>query len=422
MNLTQRQTDIIRLLQTNRVLSNKKLVDLMGNVSRITIARELKILLERGNIQKSGQGRGVSYALPADFVPPVVAQVQTLTHEDLFDNTVDIGGRDLIIGFNECAFKKSSDEISVADLDSKLNARLPSYFLPAVQIARMQSVRPRLIVVSGIFAALKWNATSDRERRIMLINNALKVDFLRSFFERFFPDAFSLVEFRNAVDFLKISDRKLELLWRVFERKYPKESAQVKHKLLQYQEPKAFAQGIPEEKILDELLRVHERSLQDAFKYALAHLFVLADINLSWDFSHNPKGYCSIGEHHEAIFNIVRSVGFEVLKEVGEIVFDQEVFVFENQKIVIDSPYRTPPAYNGAFRKSGSGPRILDEVTYENNYDLAYYEDRPRLKPAMDYLYRLVPRNEYEAFWSSYRERYSALKKRYQEAYGVEGF
>ena len=189
---------------------------------------------------------------------------------------------------------------------------------------------------------------------------------------------------------------------------------------MQYKEPKSFANGVPDEKELKYLFEINKEKLQSAFKYALAHLFACGDINIGSDFSHNPKGYCSIGEHNEAVFNVVRSIGYKILKEVGEIIFDQEIMAFENMKVVIDEAgANVPPAYNGAFRKSRD-EQWLDEVTYENEQSLSYYDGRPRLAPAMEYLYKLVPKDEYEAFWNSYQKRYFDLKRRYFEAYKVE--
>jgi hypothetical protein len=341
-----------------------------------------------------------------------------IKRQDLFNSVPDMGGRDIIIGFNEPAFRKSDSKLTFNDLDAKLNARLPAYFLPAVQIAQSQTQRPRFIIVSAIFAALRWNAVNETERRIMLVNNNLKIDFIRAFFNEFFVDTFSIVEFRQSYDFLKISDHKLELLWNYLEKKYPEKLQLVTQKLIQYKNPKLFSKGVPSSKILAEYSTNNEQDLKTAFYYTLVHLFALADINIGWDFAHNPKGYCSIGEHQEMTFNIIRDIGFEVLKEVGDIIFDQPVYSFENLKIVIEDEVNFPPAYNGASRKSGH-KQWLDEVTYENDEALDYYNSRPKLKPSMDYLYQLVDQRSYEQFWNNYRNRYFEFKERYKEAYGI---
>src|SRR3989344_5942484 len=100
--------------------------------------------------------------------------IQT-THADLFSTHIAIGGQDLIIGFNEPTFKKSVETLDFGDLDSPLNARLITYFLPVVQIAEMQKERPRLIIVTGINAALRYNANTEEEKKIMYRNNILKM-------------------------------------------------------------------------------------------------------------------------------------------------------------------------------------------------------------------------------------------------------
>jgi DNA-binding transcriptional ArsR family regulator len=409
----------LEIIKQGSETSNSDIVKALGDISRITVARDLRILLQQGLIEKVGHGRSVTYRSVEPTNPNQPALELVLSHADLFRTPIDIERRDLVIGFSEAVFRKSDDRLAYGDIDSKLNARLPSYFHPAVQIARMQSSRPRLIIVSGIYAALKWSARSDAEQKRMLINNNIKIDFLQRFFDRFFPDTFSLVEFRRSVDFLKISDHKLGLLWNVFEKKYPRELETVKKKLLQYKNPKVFANGEPTEEEVRSLIEANKGTLRDAFKYAIIHLFVFADVNLSVDFAHNPHGYCSIGEHNEAIFNIVRRIGYEIFKEVGEAIFDQEVFVFDNMKIAISDSKNAPPAYNGAVRGSGGGVRSIDEVTYENGYELEYYDTRERLKPSMDYLYRMIPKEDYVRFWTDYRARYFDLKKRYEEAYKI---
>src|SRR6185503_5558227 len=113
---------------------------------------------------------------------------------------------------------------------------------------------------------------------------------------------------------------------------------------------------------------------------------------------HNEKGYCSIGEHQELIFNIVREVGYEILKDIGEIVFEREVHCFKNPKIVIEDLGHVPPPYNGSFRSNGN-KTYIDEATYENTEALSYYENRSRLKPHMDYLYKIIPREIFETYW-----------------------
>ena len=345
------------------------------------------------------------------------AKELALSHDDLFRMDIDLAGRDIIIGFNEPAFK-ASEEGREPDLDSPLNARLISYFLPAVQIAQMQKQRPRLIIISGIKAALKWNARNDEERKIMSMNNAIKMRFITDTLETFFPDTFSVIETRAMYDFLKISDRKLEILWNIFERQYPEKLHELKKHLLRYRKPKLFSEPNIMPADIEKLLKLNEHELKENFKYSLIHIFGFGDVNLSHDFIHNPKGYCSIGEHHEEVFNVIRKIGYEILKDVGEAVFDQEVDCFDNAKIVIKDEGNTPPSYNGAFRGSRGITRI-DEVTFENKETLDYYETRPRLMPSMEYLYRIIPKELYVQYWGSYRETYLESKKRYIEAYKI---
>jgi excisionase family DNA binding protein len=367
-------------------------------------------------IEKSAQGipevpeaKTLAKKISEDFNNTVfVRDAKTIVtqHEALFKTRFDIEGRDLIIGFNEPPFKKSKDSLIVGDLDAPLNARLITYFLPAVQIARMQKTKPRLILVTGINAALKYNASNEHQRKIMYRNNMLKLKFVEETLNNFFPDAFSIIETRLAYDFMKISEDKLDKLWQVFVKRFPERMQPLSESL------KRFSTS-------GRAIMPDEKNLRESFRYAVLHLFALGDVNLDYDFIHNEKGYCSIGEHQELIFNIVREVGYEILKDIGEIVFEREVHCFKNPKIVIEDNGHVPPAYNGSFRSNGN-KTYIDEATYQNNYSLSYYDDRPRLKPHMDYLYKIIPREVFENYWEKYKQRYVALEKRYNEAYGIK--
>ncbi len=326
-------------------------------------------------------------------------------HADLFKTRLDIEGRDLIVGFNEPKFKKSKDTLEMADLDSPLNARLITYFLPAVQIAQMQKKKPRLIIVTGINAALRYNAENEYQKKVMYRNNMLKMKFVEETLNKFFPNTFSLIETRLAYDFMKISEDKLDKLYSLFIKKFPERMSPLTESLRKFSS--SGNTHLP-----------NEEKLREAFRYAVLHLFILADVNLDYDFIHNKKGYCSIGEHQELIFNIVREVGYEILKDVGEIVFEREVHCFKNPKIVIQGEGQVPPPYNGSFR-SNSNKTFIDEVTYENKKTLSYYDDRPRLKPHMDYLYKIISREIFEKYWINYKPRYLELKKKYDEAYNI---
>lgn len=318
-----------------------------------------------------------------------------INRDDLAKANIDIGGRDLFIGFSEPAFRVEEASVN----DAPLNARLISYFLPAVQIARMQKTkrRPRLWIISAIQAAVKWNANSDAERLIMTMDNNLKKDFILSAFNKFFPDVFSLIDIRDTVDFLKISGKTLSHLWGLFRQNYPDKIIEIEKHLQRFRQDAATSEQL--------------------FQYALVHLFAFGDINFDW-YAHNPRGYCSIGEHNERIFNKVREIGLELLRNNAEQIFDRSVSFFDNMKIVIDSPEKLPPPYNGAHRTL-DGKTDLDEVTYENGRSLDYYDDRPRHKTIMEYVYSLIPRDEYEAFWKVYRPRYDDLKQRHLEAYEI---
>lgn len=327
------------------------------------------------------------------------------SHNDLFSTRVDINGQDIIIGFNEPAFKKSIDTLDIADLDSPLNARLITYFLPAVQIAKMQKTRPRLIIVTGINAALRYNANNEREKKIMYRNNLLKMKFIEETLEKFFPNTFSLIETRHVYDFLKISETKLDQLWDVFTKRYPKQIGPLAESLSR------FSGGGQ--------VQTNLEKLKIAFRYGILHIFTLGDVNLDYDFIHADKGYCSIGEHQEVVFNKIREIGYELLKDLGGVIFDREVYCFNNAKIIVESEGHVPPPYNGAFRSHNNKTK-LDEVTYENNQSLSYYDERPRLKPHMDYLYKIIPRDVYEKYWNDYRARYLEYKSRYNEAYQIQ--
>lgn len=339
-----------------------------------------------------------------------------LTAEELVKTPLDIGGRDIIIGFNEPAFKISEENHEV--FDSKLNARFVTYFAPAVAVAKVQTHRPRLILSSGINAAFKWNAASEQEKKIMVINNNLKFDFIREFFNTFFPDTFSVIECVVSQDPLKMNDEKLFHLWKVIERKYPEKIREITLDLARFNKPKLFNSKVlsPE---AEQFLKSENQILRNSFKYAIAHLFALGDINFEGNIIHNPVGYLSIGGHQEKTFNLVRSLAFDLLKESGEIFFERTVAVKDNLKLIIEHPEKTPPPYNGYYRKNGDR-LFLDEVTYENGADVDFYSTHKKLKPEMEFFYQnFVSKKEYTEFWQDYRSKYFALKDRYREAYQV---
>lgn len=328
-----------------------------------------------------------------------------LSHDDLFTTQIEIREQDILVGFNEPAFRKSDETEETFDLDSPLNARLITYFLPAVQIAQMQQKRPRLIIVTGINAALRYNARNDDERKVMYRNTMLKLRFITETLEKLFPQTFSIIEVRHAYDFLKIPESKLDDLWTLFTKRYPE-----KMKPLEAELSRFVGRG---ESVVD------GEKLQIAFRYSILHIFVLGDINLDYDFIHPAQGYCSIGEHQESVFNTIRELGYIILKDFGRIIFDREVYSYNNSKVIIDSIGHIPPPYNGVFRTTKT-KTMLDEVTYENKLLLSHYDSRPRLKPHMDYLYKIIPHEVYEKYWHDYKPRYTELKYRFNEAYGIK--
>lgn len=335
---------------------------------------------------------------------------------ELAHTKIDIHGRDIIIGFNEPSFKMSHK--NSADIDSKLNARLITYFLPSVQIARMQSKRPRLILVSGLNVALKWNANSEEEKKIMTINNNLKFDFLRCFFEKFFPETFSIIECVVAQDPIRISEEKLLHLWQIIEKKYPEEIYEIKFQLARFKKPKLFNQTNLNNEA-KEYFSSNDSDLLNSFKYAISHLLALADISFEGNFIHNPVGYLSIGGYQEKTFNVIRIFAYEILKDMGENFFGKKVILKNNLKLIIENEEKTPPPYNGYYRKNGDR-LFLDEVTYENNESLDFYDSHRKLKFDMEYMYlNFVQKIEYTEFWNQYKERYFELKDRYCEAFKV---
>lgn len=341
-----------------------------------------------------------------------------IPRKKLSKRKLDIGNRDLLIAFNEPAFKFSRKRLAEPDLDAKLNARLPSYFLPLVAVAKEQSRRPRMFVVSGLNMALKWNARTDRQKTIMLINNYLKLDFLRTFFETFFPDDFSVIEYIVAQDPIKITDDKLLALWKILERRYPKQIDELKMTLARYKRPHLFSTKL----LTDEaktFLNSQDKDLIDAFKYAVAHLFVMADINFEGNYVHNPIGYLTVGNPAEKTFNAIRDLALRVLQDIAELVFERDVIYKNNVRLVVENQARIPAPYNGYYRSYGEDKLRLMEVTYENGEDLDFYSGFEKLKPDMDYIYEFIPRDRYRQFWLDYKDRYLNLKRRYREAYGL---
>ncbi|MBI2484089.1 hypothetical protein HYV71_02805 [Candidatus Uhrbacteria bacterium] len=279
----------------------------------------------------------------------------------------------------------------------------------------MQKTRPRLFIASGLTMALKWNAEDDEQKKIMIANNAIKLDFLNKLFDIFFANDFSLVEYIVPQDTLKVPDDKFLSLWKPIERKYPKEIVEIRFQLTKFLYPKQFNAKNYEALTDLQKEKLTEVDATDAFKYAIGHLFALGDINFEGNYIHGPYGYASIGGEAETFFNSVRDLSSDLLKDFGELLFDREVIVFQNYRIVLKNKYKVPPPYNGMFRD-----KEYLEVTYENNKDLSFYDEQEKLKDQMQYVYdHLISRDDYQQFWRSYRNRYFNLKARYKEAYAI---
>ncbi len=314
---------------------------------------------------------------------------------------VDIGGRDIIIGFNEPAPKLGKGGNSIYSI---LNARFPTYFLPAIDIATQQKVRPQFYIVSGINVAMKWSASTEEERLIMLAHNKIKFDFLKSFLDTFYSGPFSNIEYIVSKDPLEISEQKLMQIWEIIERQNPDRAKELKEVFFKFKGDRMFDS--------------ESDSLMDSIKYAVSHLFAFGDINFEGNYYLNPKGFASIGERQEEYFNEVRNLAFEGLKANSNKIFDQPIISRDNVQIILEKDKNAPPSYNGAT-KGNSKRRVLDEVTYENNLELTYYDERPNLKPDMDYLYKHISKERYQRFWSDYHARYKILKSKYEETYKI---
>lgn len=323
---------------------------------------------------------------------------------DLATHPVDVGGRDMILGIGEPALKPQRDG-DMPTLDARLNARLPAYMLPALQIAQTQKRRPRLFLVSGVNFALRWNAQTEDERKIMLRNTHLKFDFFQHFIEAFFPQAFSIVEPVISQDILKISEQKMFGLWSLLERKHPEETKTLKAHLQRF----AHVNGSEEEQ------------MHKVLGYAVGHLFAMGDINFEGNYVHHPIGYATVGGDREGVFNEVRALLMPLIADFAEVVFEREVIIKDNLRIVVETKEKVPPPYNGFFWASSRGTnRSLEEITYENERDFTFYENHKRLYEDIEYIYSLVSKEQYQEFWNEYRTRYIDLKARYAEAYGIE--
>lgn len=270
--------------------------------------------------------------------------------------------------------------------------------------------------------ALKWNAQNEEQRKIMIANNALKMDFLKIFFEKFFYDEFSLIEYVIQQDSLKVSESKFLALWNLLEKKHKDELREIRFQLTKFIYPKQFNVSSYDELSESQKQKMDEVDISEALKYAINHLFVFVDANFEGNYVHNQNGYVSVGGSQEEYFNIVRDFAFEIVRDYGEFLFGREVICFENKSIILKNKYITPPPYNGYYvgNKSKSKYNELLEVTYENERTINYYDSIEKLRDQMDYMYEnLISREGYQNFWNDYRERYFNLKERYRTAYEI---
>jgi len=251
----------------------------------------------------------------------------------------------------------------------------------------------------------------------------IKFDFLRQFFEVFFQDEFSVIEYIVSQDVLQIPEQKIAYIRNYLSEYHHDELDEVRFQLAKFMFPKRF--NVDKYAKLDAIKRkeLDEVDITNAFKYAVSHLFVFGDINFVGNYIHNPKWYVSIGNEHEVFFNKVRNLAFSILKKSWSFIFGREVIAKDNLKIVIQNAYKVPPPYNGCSKTVGSNNKRrieLCEVTYENERSLDFYETQEKLKDQMQYMYKnLIPKHTYQEFRDVYRKRYFDLKARYKEAYEI---
>jgi len=276
-----------------------------------------------------------------------------------------------------------------------------------------------MFLVSGLNMALKWNAQTPMQRKIMMIDNYLKLDFLKSLFETFFNDDFSIIEYIVAQDPIKVTDEKILALWKILERRYPAEIKELKLILAKYKRPSLFG-GKTLTTEAEAFLNSQNEVLINAFKYAVAHLFIMADINFEGNYILNPVGYLTVGGPAEKTFNQIRELALGVLKDIAELIFERDVIYKDNIRLIVDTKLNVPVPYNGYFRKFGTDKYELAEVTYENDRGLDFYDEQEKLKADMEYIYKIIPREQYWEFWQDYRSRYFDLKVRYRAAYQLE--
>lgn len=346
---------------------------------------------------------------------------EKIDRQELKNRAINTNNRDIIIGINEPAMRKADKNDKKNTLSSLLCPRILSYFIPAVQIAQKQTKAPRLLVMSGIHAAWAYNAEDENEKKIQKINNILKIDFISWIIKKVKPNAFSVIENHTASDFLQMSDEALISFWSRIEAQNYQEMQEVRQNLAKFVRPKMFSKDFKDTEAREAFVRSWDEDMLRAIRYAVIHLFAFGDLNiLPTNAIHNPTGYLSIGGRHEEIFNKVRKYGSEIAKQMDYKLFGLDLLPKNNLRLVIESENNAPVPYNGAW-KTRRGKTEYDEVTYENERDFSYYDDRKNLQPDMEYIYaHFCDQKTLEKLWDEYKPRYFDLKNRYQKAYWID--
>ena len=109
----------------------------------------------------------------------------------------------------------------------------------------------------------------------MVADNAMKIDFMKYFFERFFPETFSLIEYVIPQDILKIPEEKLLALRKLVEVEQVEEIEEVRFQLTKFLYPKIFNVKVYSELTDAQKEKLNKVDASLAFKYAISHLFVL---------------------------------------------------------------------------------------------------------------------------------------------------
>ncbi|MFH1412479.1 MAG: hypothetical protein ABIG10_00415 [bacterium] len=106
--LTKRQQEILSIIQKNKQASNKiikeKIEEIFGQITRMTIVRDLELLLKNNLITKYGSGRNIYYRLN-----PGSSLLEYFDIEKYFK--IDFNKRNIKNKFNFDIFKEINDSI-----------------------------------------------------------------------------------------------------------------------------------------------------------------------------------------------------------------------------------------------------------------------------------------------------------------------